>query len=62
MLALATQRFSIFLKLGGPGDPDHQSKFQEDLTLFTCCRRLKLGGVRVLKLTEDMGYYGHKIW
>ena len=56
MLAPATQQSSVFLKLGrirGPGDPDQQSKFQEDLTLFSCRCRLKLGGVRGLKLKRD---------
>ena len=63
MLALATQWCSFFLILGGvggPGDPNHQSKFQKDLTVFSCRQQLKLGGVRGLKLTGDMGYYGYK--
>ena len=40
-------------------DPNHQSKSQEDLTLFNCRQWVKLGGVRGLKLTGDVGYYGH---
>ena len=39
--------------VGGPGDPNHQYKFQEDLTLFSCRCWLKLGGVRGLKLKGD---------
>ena len=64
MVALATQRWSIFLKLGrvgGPGDPNLQSKVQEDLTMFICCLQLKLGGVRGLKLRGDVGYFGDKL-
>ena len=65
MVALATQRWSIFLKLGrvgGPGDPNLQSKVQEDLTMFICCLQLKLGGVRGLKLRGDVGYFGDNLW
>ena len=47
------------LKGRGPGDPNHQSKSQEDLILFNCRQWVKLGGVRRLKLTGDVGYYGH---
>ena len=56
---------TIFLKLGGvggPGNPNHQYKFQKNLTLFSCHRWLKVGGVRILKLTGDIAYYGHKLW
>ena len=47
------------LKGRGPGDPNHQSKSQEDLILFNCRQWVKLGGVRGLILTGDVGYYSH---
>ena len=44
---------SVVVSQNAEADPTHQSKYQEDLTLFSCRQWVKCGGVRGLKLTGD---------